>query len=92
MMQFADQFSDFEIVVTLSRQLSWSHFIALIPLKSIEAKLFYANKAIVETLGKRELRNQIASKTFERTNIANTQLMVLQFRSIHSKTHIYSTF
>ena len=32
MLQFAEQFSDFEIVVTLSRQLSWSHFLALIPL------------------------------------------------------------
>jgi hypothetical protein len=38
MLQFADQFSDEEIVVSLSRQLSWSHFLALIPLKSDEAK------------------------------------------------------
>ncbi|MCP4105800.1 MAG: DUF1016 domain-containing protein [Desulfobacteraceae bacterium] len=30
MMQFAEQFSDIEIVVTLSRQLSWSHFLVLI--------------------------------------------------------------
>src|SRR6218665_4027295 len=34
MMQFAEQFPDLSIVVTLSRQLSWSHFIALLPLKS----------------------------------------------------------
>jgi len=27
MMQFAEVFADFEIVVRLSRQLSWSHFI-----------------------------------------------------------------
>ena len=33
MIQFAEQFSDFTIVVTLSRQLSWSHFLVLIPLK-----------------------------------------------------------
>lgn len=38
MIQFGDQFSDFEIVVTLSRQLSWSHFLILIPLKGSEAK------------------------------------------------------
>lgn len=30
MIQFGDQFSDFEIVVTLSRQLSWSHFLTTI--------------------------------------------------------------
>jgi len=76
MMQFADQFQDVEIVVPLARQLSWSHFITLIPLKNFKAKLFYAHKAIAEALGKRELRLQIANKTFERTAIANTQLTV----------------
>ena len=39
MMQFSVEFSDYVIVVPLARQLSWSHFLALIPLKSIEAKL-----------------------------------------------------
>ncbi len=29
-----------QIVVTLSRQLSWSHFLALLPIKNIEAKSF----------------------------------------------------
>ena len=33
MVQFAEVFSDMEIVVTLSRQLSWSHFVAILPLK-----------------------------------------------------------
>ena len=32
MMQFADLFPDFEIVSPLATQLSWSHFLALIPL------------------------------------------------------------
>jgi hypothetical protein len=31
MMQFAEAFPEEQIVVTLSRQLSWSHFIAIIP-------------------------------------------------------------
>ncbi len=75
MLQFAGQFSDFEIVAPLARHLSWSHFLILLPLKYQEAKLFYAKKAIAETLGKRELQKQIANKTFERTGIANTQLM-----------------
>jgi predicted nuclease of restriction endonuclease-like (RecB) superfamily len=73
MLQFADQFPDMEIVVPLARQLSWSHFLVLIPLKNKEAKLFYAQKAINETLGKRELRKQISLKAFERTSIANLQ-------------------
>lgn len=73
MMQFAEHFSDLQIVVTLSRQLTWSHFLVLIPLKSVEAKQFYAQLAINDTLGVRELRKQIASKAFERTEIANLQ-------------------
>ncbi|MCS4435106.1 DUF1016 N-terminal domain-containing protein [Aquiflexum gelatinilyticum] len=42
MIQFAENFPDFEIVVPLARQLSWIHFIILIPLKSMELRLFYA--------------------------------------------------
>ena len=33
MIQFAECFSDEKIVVTLSRQLSWSHFISILPVK-----------------------------------------------------------
>jgi predicted nuclease of restriction endonuclease-like (RecB) superfamily len=73
MMQFADQFTDKEIVVTLSRQLSWSHFLAIIPIKNPEAKLFYANQVSDQLMSVRDLRKQIAAKTFERTAIANIQ-------------------
>lgn len=73
MLQFAEQFPDFSIVVPVARQLSWSHILILLPLKSQEAKLFYAQKAVSETMGKRELRKQIAAKTFERTALANLQ-------------------
>ena len=72
--QFVTDFSDFSIVPPLASQLSWSHFIELFPLKSLEAKLFYAQNSIEQNWGKRELRNQIAKKTFERTEIANIQL------------------
>jgi predicted nuclease of restriction endonuclease-like (RecB) superfamily len=74
MMQFSEQFNDFQIVVPLARQLSWSHFLILLPLKNPEAKLFYAQKAAQELWGKRELRNQINQKVFERTVIANSQI------------------
>ena len=33
MIQLADVFPDREIVVTLSRQLGWSHFLAILPLR-----------------------------------------------------------
>lgn len=74
MMQFAVQFADEEIVVSLSRQLTWSHFLALIPLKSDEAKLYYASETAKHNLGVRDLRKLISMKSFERKEIANTQL------------------
>jgi predicted nuclease of restriction endonuclease-like (RecB) superfamily len=73
MIQFSIEFSDFEIVVPLARQLTWSHFLLLIPLKSIESKIYYAQNAIENNWGKRELRNQIERKAFERNEIANMQ-------------------
>ncbi|MFV8346478.1 PDDEXK nuclease domain-containing protein [Flavobacterium sp. ZB4P13] len=73
MMQFAEQFTDKQIVVTLSRQLSWSHFLAIIPIKNQEAKLFYAHQVTHQLMSVRDLRKQIASKTFERAAIANIQ-------------------
>lgn len=74
MMQFADVFPDVEIVVPLARQLTWSHFLILLPLKNSEIRLFYAKRAIEEQLGKRDLRKQIEKKTYERTEIANLQI------------------
>ncbi|QEN03374.1 DUF1016 domain-containing protein [Thiospirochaeta perfilievii] len=73
MMQFAEVFPDVEIVVPLARQLSWSHFLTLIPLKSPEAQMFYAQAASESHWSKRELRNQIERKAFERSEIADTQ-------------------
>lgn len=73
MLQFAEQFTEEQNVVTLSRHLSWSHFIVLLPLKSLEAKLFYAQSATTQNLGVRALRKQITTKEFERTAIANLQ-------------------
>lgn len=69
MLQFSEMFSEKEIVVTLSRQLSWSHFLVLLPLKSEEARLFYAHSA--SGIGVRELRKKIHNKEYERTSIAN---------------------
>jgi predicted nuclease of restriction endonuclease-like (RecB) superfamily len=74
MMQFADQFPDFGIVSPLATQLSWSHVIEVLPLKTPEARLFYLKEAATRQLGKRELRQLIARKGFERREIANAQL------------------
>ena len=70
MIQFSEVFPDFEIVVTLSRQLSWSHFIAIIPLKSELEREFYAQMCRIESWSVRTLRKKIQSMLFERTAIS----------------------
>lgn len=70
MLQFAQAFTDAQIVATLSRQLSWSHVVNLLPLKAAEARLFYARSAAEQAWSVRELRAQIERKAFERTAIA----------------------
>lgn len=73
MMQFAEVFSDFQIVAPVARQLSWSHFVELIPLKE-SARTYYSVKAYEETWSRNELRRQIERKAFERNEVAQIQL------------------
>jgi len=74
MMQFATQFPDFEKVSTTWTQLSWSHIRELLPLKTIEEKLYYAEEVNRGFLGVRDLQHIIARKAFLRRNNANLQL------------------
>lgn len=74
MVQFAREFPDPEIVVTLSHKLSWSHFLALLPLRSSEARAFYAEAAVAGRWTVRELRRAIQRKSFERRKIASSQI------------------
>jgi predicted nuclease of restriction endonuclease-like (RecB) superfamily len=74
MMQFCEVFPNVEIVVPLARQLTWSHFIELLPLKNIDARLYYGNKIAESRWTIRETRKQIEQKTYERTEIANLQI------------------
>ena len=74
MILFAERFPDIEILPTLSAKLSWSHILELLPLKSIEAQLYYAQEVVGRNLGVRELRRQISRKAYERREIANAEL------------------
>jgi len=74
MVQFAELFPNLSIVSPLATQLSWSHFIEILPLETEKARLFYAKEAATRHLGKMELRNQISRKAYERREIANAQL------------------
>ena len=75
MIQFAEKYPNIENVVILSRHLSWSHFITLIPLKEQNARDFYGKIAYENLFGVRELREQIRKKVYERTKNADVQLI-----------------
>jgi predicted nuclease of restriction endonuclease-like (RecB) superfamily len=74
MVTFARQFPDPEIVASLAHKLSWTHFVALLPLKSDEARTFYADQVVAGHLSVRELKRAIQRKAFERREIANSQI------------------
>lgn len=57
MIKFSVVFPDQAIVATLSRQLSWTHFIALIPLKQPLEREAYAEMCRIEHWSVRTLRD-----------------------------------
>jgi predicted nuclease of restriction endonuclease-like (RecB) superfamily len=73
MVKFAESFPDAAIVSTLSTQLSWSHMVAIVALKSPDAREFYAQHAALDAWSVRELHQQIERKAFERTELATLQ-------------------
>lgn len=70
MVQFAEVFPDEGNVVSLIRHLSWTHFIALLPLKDALQREFYAEMCRVERWSVRTLRRQIDSMLYERTALS----------------------
>jgi len=70
MIQFAEVFPDEQIVVSLIRHLSWTHFIALIPIKEPLKREFYAEMCRIEGWSVRTLREKINGMLYERTALS----------------------
>ncbi|AZA76995.1 DUF1016 domain-containing protein [Chryseobacterium sp. G0186] len=70
MMQFASVFDKFEIVASAMRQLSWTHFLLLIPISQETKRNFYLEVCKIENWSVRTLRDKINSLLFERTAIS----------------------
>ena len=71
MMQFAKTFPSFENIVALSQQLSWSHFVELVPIKDQIAREFYAEMCRYEKWNVRTLRKKINEMLYERTALSS---------------------
>jgi len=70
MIQFAQNFPDKNIVVSLIRQLSWTHIITLIPITDYVKRDFYIEMCKLEKWSTRILRDRINSMLYERTVIS----------------------
>ena len=69
-MKFAKLFPDKQIVAQAAQQLSWSHFIEVLPLKDELQREFYITLAASERWSRNRLRKEIDDMLFERTAIA----------------------
>ncbi|ERJ60446.1 PDDEXK nuclease domain-containing protein [Sphingobacterium paucimobilis] len=70
MMQFAEIFPDEKIVVSLIRQLSWTHILAIIPIEDPLKREFYIEMCKHEKWSVRTFRERIQSMLYERTAIS----------------------
>jgi predicted nuclease of restriction endonuclease-like (RecB) superfamily len=71
MMKFSKLFPDEQIVARAAQQLSWSHFVELLPLKDGLQREFYITLAASERWSRDHLRKEIDGMLFERTAIAS---------------------
>ena len=81
MVRFAETLPEEAIVVTLSQQLSWAHFLALLPVKDPLARDFYAEMCRIEHWDVRTLRKKIGGMLFQRTALSkNTREVMKRLR------------
>lgn len=90
MVQFAQAYPDEQIVVTLLRQLSWSHFLALLPLDKPYQRDFYAEMCRIEGWSVRTLRERIDSMLYERTALSKKpdELIRQELATLRSKGEV----
>ena len=70
MARFAEWMTDEQILASLSQELSWSHFVELLPIKDPLARDFYAEMCRIERWDVRTLRLKIGGMLFQRTALS----------------------
>lgn len=90
MVKFCELFQDFEIVATLSQQLSWSHFKELITIEDVLKRQFYTELNRLESWSVRTLRDRINSMLYERTALSckPEELISIELQKIKEKDKI----
>jgi predicted nuclease of restriction endonuclease-like (RecB) superfamily len=70
MVKFAEYFADERIVASLMQQLSWTHFLQLLPIDDPLKRDFYAEMCRTERWSVRTLRQKINQLLYERTAVS----------------------
>ena len=87
MADFAGAFPDEKIVATLSKELGWSHFVELLPLKKHLQRDLYAEMCRVERWSVRLLRQKIGGMLYERTALSKkpSKLAALELQKLREE-------
>ncbi|MDD4017780.1 MAG: PDDEXK nuclease domain-containing protein [Kiritimatiellae bacterium] len=78
MMQFARAFPEKENVVSLIRQLSWTHLLVVIPMDDPLKRDFYIELCRLERWSVRTLRERIDAMLYERTAISKKPALTIK--------------
>jgi predicted nuclease of restriction endonuclease-like (RecB) superfamily len=90
MVQFAEQFPDEQIVAALLRQLGWTHFTLLLPIKDSLRREFYAEMCRIERWNTRTLQKKIQSMLFVRTALSRRpeQLAQMELKALRERDQL----
>ena len=87
MMALAEAFPESPILSTLSKELGWSHFVELLPLKKHLQRDFYAEMCRIERWSVRTLRQKIGGMLYERTALSKkpAKLAALELQKLREE-------
>jgi predicted nuclease of restriction endonuclease-like (RecB) superfamily len=90
MIQFAEKFPGEQIVAALLRQLGWTHFTLLLPIKDSLRREFYAEMCRVERWNTRTLQKKVQSMLFERTGLSRRprQLAQVELKALRERDQL----
>jgi predicted nuclease of restriction endonuclease-like (RecB) superfamily len=90
MIRFAEVFPEREIVASLMRQLTWTHFIELMPLDKPLERDFYGEMCRVERWSVRTLRQKIGGMLYERTALSRKpeDLAALELKQLREEDKV----
>lgn len=94
MVAFAQAFPKQQIVSTLSRQLSWSHFVEILQCEDELQRMFYAEMCRIERWSVRTLREKIHGMLYERTAISKKpdKLIKQELKSLRDEDKLTPDF